>query len=167
MKPWSSHFSLLDLEKEQHTGGTCAHRKDGLPILTPTPAGYQLRQLNGKGRVQLYALALAQQVTILIYNIYMDGQGQTTTRRQHKGPTHSWKPSSVICRTNHRGPCLLWETSMATQTHSQHSHSSRVNGSCSTWGSRHINGDNPDQLTHARQRMQRSPHGETTSLLTP
>ena len=70
MKPWSSHFSQLDLEMEQHTGGICAHRKDGQPILTPIPASQHLRQLNGKGRVQLYALALAPQVTILIYNIY-------------------------------------------------------------------------------------------------
>ena len=70
MKPWSSHFSQLDLEKEQHTGGICAHRKDGHTILTPTPTGQQLRQLNGKGRVQMYALALAPQITILIYNIY-------------------------------------------------------------------------------------------------
>ena len=70
MKPWSSHFTQFDIELEHHTGGICAHRKDGLPILTPKPASKHLQQLNGKGRVQLYALALAPQVTILIYNMY-------------------------------------------------------------------------------------------------
>ena len=58
------------MELEQHTAGICAHRKDGRPILTPKPASRQLQQINGKGRVQLYALAISPQVTILIYNIY-------------------------------------------------------------------------------------------------
>ena len=72
MKPWSSHFSSLDLENEKPTGGTCAHRPDGKPTLTPRALSKHLLTLNGKGRVQLYALELTPQVIILVYNICMD-----------------------------------------------------------------------------------------------
>ena len=40
------------------------------PPLTPTAQSSQLKAINGQGRVQLYAMQLAQEITILVYNLY-------------------------------------------------------------------------------------------------
>ena len=70
LKPWSTHLSQLDSECEQPTGGVFLMQRATPPPLTPKPQSKHLKQLNGKGRVQLYAVQLDTEITILIYNIY-------------------------------------------------------------------------------------------------
>ncbi len=99
---WRAHLSELDPELEG-TGGPLAMTKGKMPILTPRPKCERLGEVNGKGRVQLYAFQISKDKTVLIYNVYgwtsaakNKGQAQRTddildmifsdVQQQPKGP---------------------------------------------------------------------------------
>ena len=70
LRPWAMHLSQLDAECEQPTGGVFLLQKTRLQPLTPKPMGRKLKQLNGAGRIQLYAMQMGNEVTFLVYNFY-------------------------------------------------------------------------------------------------
>ena len=87
VQPWSIHMSGTDPECEQPTGGLFLMQQMAVPPLTPKPMSPQLRQINGQGRVQLYAMHLGANTTILIYNIY--GWTNANNRLQAAARTNS------------------------------------------------------------------------------
>jgi hypothetical protein len=70
MKHWRIHMTELDEEAEHNLGGIFMASKGKKEIICPAPKGSQMKLINGKGRVQLYAIELARDVYVLIYNIY-------------------------------------------------------------------------------------------------
>ena len=76
-RPWKAHLSQLDLENEQPTGGVFLLQKTGRPPILPKPLGQMLKAINGAGRVQLYAIQVNKQVTLLVYNLYGWTNGNT------------------------------------------------------------------------------------------
>ena len=68
-KKWKLHMSDLD-EEAVGLGGVFAMVQGDLKILTPKPKSARLQELNGRGRVQLYAVQVSKKATILFYNVY-------------------------------------------------------------------------------------------------
>ena len=66
----SLYLSELDLEVDSPLGGICALRLDRRQNLTPQPRSKTFELINGKGRVQLYALDLSADTYVLVYNLY-------------------------------------------------------------------------------------------------
>ena len=85
-KPENIHLSDLDAEADTPLGGICALRKDNRPYILPKPKAKNFNAINGKGRVQLYALDITDKLYILIYNIY--------------GWTNAAKDKAAAARTN-------------------------------------------------------------------
>ena len=52
-------------------------QRNGKPPTTPKPIGPNLRTINGAGRVQLYAIQVSRQATVLVYNLYGWTNGNT------------------------------------------------------------------------------------------
>ena len=92
-RPGSLHLSDLDPEAEAPLGGLCALRLDRRQNITPKAKSHKFSDINGKGRVQLYALDLSAEVYVLIYNIY--------------GWTNAAKDKAAASRTNNMIEMIL------------------------------------------------------------
>ncbi len=80
-KKWRVHMGDLDPELEA-TGGVFAMALKDFQILTPAPVNKDLKELNGKGRVQLYGFEIGHEQTLLVYNVYgwTRGSGKENAR---------------------------------------------------------------------------------------
>ena len=87
LKPGSLHLSELDPEAETPLGGLCALRRDRRQNITPKPKSKNFEQINGKGRVQLYAIDFSFTVFLLVYNFY--GWTNTAKDKEAAGRTNA------------------------------------------------------------------------------
>ena len=118
-KPRSLHLSSLDLEAEQALGGIFALRRDRREHLRPQAGGHRLKELNGAGRAHLYAMDLAKDIVVLVYNLYGWTNGATDPHAAARtddmlsaivddaqahpsplGPSSSWATSTVASATS-------------------------------------------------------------------
>ena len=72
---WTGHFSHLDPEGETPLGGLFILARKGVTFITPPAKGKDFKKINGKGRVQLYAVEISKDVTLKIYNMYAWSNG--------------------------------------------------------------------------------------------